>query len=570
MHDTATRSSLPRNLGAFALTLAAYASAVSTAQAQTGDSVIQGRVTTADTQSIIPEAIVTVRSPALQGEQTVVTDNTGFYRVPNLPPGTYVVRVDKEDHSSFEQPGIVLRSSTTLRVDGVLVPATTKAEEIYLTADAPTVDVGSSSVSTNISNEMVKRVPISRPGTKGGSARSFESVAQAAPEARADLYGTSMSGATSPENRYIIDGLAVNNTAYGIGSTPLSAEFIHEVNVVTGGYLPEYGRSTGGVLNVITKSGVEPVLVQPVEQHHPGRAGGQPQVPAPRGQHADLGPAQDRHDLRTWAPTWAGPSSRDKLWFYVGADFGMTRYDIKRGLYETQLDGAGMPMKEMRNGQSFTVRNLIPGTTQEYDSEATAAQFIGKLNLAASKNHSLALNVIYAPYRSGSAGGFGIDAQDGRPDPLVTAIGDYNVHRLPLHQRRARQRAEVDGVVQRPPGGAGHHARVAPRDPRRAAHGRLDNWATPAAWPASPASAGAAAARPVSTRSRTSPLPARSPTATAWRRSAAALPGDHLVQRQRGVHARDRRWIATSCAACSPGWPRRWATTWSRWASTSS
>ena len=159
MHDTATRI-LPRNLGAFALTLAAYAGAVSTAQAQTGDSVIQGRVTAADTRAAIPDAIVTVRSPALQGEQTVVTDSSGFYRVPSLLPGTYVVRVDKEDHSSFEQPGIVLRASTTLRVDGVLVPATTKQEEIYLTSDAPTVDVGSSSISTNISNEMVKRVPI--------------------------------------------------------------------------------------------------------------------------------------------------------------------------------------------------------------------------------------------------------------------------------------------------------------------------------------------------------------------------------------------------------------------------
>jgi hypothetical protein len=425
MHDTATRSSLPRNLGAFALTLAAYASAVSTAQAQTGDSVIQGRVTTADTQSIVPEAIVTVRSPALQGEQTVVTDSTGFYRVPNLPPGTYVVRVDKEDHSSFEQPGIVLRSSTTLRVDGVLVPATTKAEEIYLTADAPTVDVGSSSVSTNISNEMVKRVPISRPGTKGGSARSFESVAQAAPEARADLYGTSMSGATSPENRYIIDGMAVNNTAYGIGSTPLSAEFIHEVNVVTGGYLPEYGRSTGGVLNVITKSGANQFSSNLWSNITPGVLEGSRKF-LPR-EGSTLTWDQPKIGM-IWdvGADVGGAIIKDKLWYYVGADFGMTSYDIKSGLYETQLDAAGMPMKEMRDGQSFTVRNLIPGTTQKYDSEATAAQFIGKLNLAASKNHALALNVIYAPYRSGSAGGFGIDAQDGRPDPLVTAIGDYN------------------------------------------------------------------------------------------------------------------------------------------------
>ena len=209
--------------------------------------------------------------------------------MPNLPPGTYVVRVDKEDHSSFEQPGIVLRSSTTLRVDGVLVPATTKAEEIYLTADAPrwTSDPARSAPTSR--TRWSSACPSAARAPRAAACAAFESVAQAAPEARADLYGTSMSGATSPENRYIIDGLAVNNTAYGIGSTPLSAEFIHEVNVVTGGYLPEYGRSTGGVLNVITKSGSNQFAVHPVEQHHPGRAGGQPQVPAPRGQHARPG-----------------------------------------------------------------------------------------------------------------------------------------------------------------------------------------------------------------------------------------------------------------------------------------
>ena len=199
-----------------------------------------------------------------------------------------------------------------------------------------------------------------------------------------------------------------------------------------------------------------------------------------------------------------GPIIKDKLWFYVGADFGMHQYDIKRGLYETQLDAAGMPVKEMRDGQSFTVRNLIPGTTQEYDSEATAAQVIGKLNLAASKNHSLALNVIYAPYRSGSDGGFGIDAQDGRPDPLVTAIGDYNA----LAYRYTND--ALDSVLKWTASSSGRRVvldttlGLAPRDPRRAAHGRLASWATPAAWPASPACAGAAAARPACTRSPTS------------------------------------------------------------------
>src|SRR6185436_3590725 len=90
---------------------------------------------------------------------------------------------------------------------------------------------------------------------KGGATRSFESLAEVAPGATPDRYGVSISGTTSPENQYVIDGLSVNNPAFGILGTQLPVEFVKEVNVITGGYMPEYGRATGGYLDVVTKSG---------------------------------------------------------------------------------------------------------------------------------------------------------------------------------------------------------------------------------------------------------------------------------------------------------------------------
>jgi outer membrane receptor protein involved in Fe transport len=407
---------------ALAATLAAYAAAVSTAHAQTGDSVIQGRVIAADTSTPITEAIVTVRSPALQGDQTVLTDSSGFYRVPNLPPGVYLVHIDKEAHSSFEQGRIQLRASTTLRVDGALVPENVKGEELYLVADAPTIDVGSSSVSTTISNEMTKRVPLSRPGGKGGAVRSFEGIAQAAPEAKADLYGTSVAGATSPENRYIIDGLVVNNTAYGIGSTPLSAEFVHEVNVVTGGYLPEYGRATGGILNVVTKTGSNELSGNAWWNVTPGFLEGsrktivregitvnyeQPQVSLISDLGADVG----------------GPLIRDKLWFYLGADLATANWDVKRNLYQATLDPMGMPLKDT-SGKIIT--QLVPGSLLEHDAQSRSAQVLGKLTFSPTRTHALTFTTVAAPYRSGNKKAYGIDPTSGRPDPLPEAIGEFN------------------------------------------------------------------------------------------------------------------------------------------------
>src|SRR5262249_55814533 len=129
------------------------------------------------------------------------------------------------------------------------------AEEVTVVARPPTVDVGSSSTGLNLGQDFTRRVPVSRPGAKGSTSRSFESVAEAVPGASTDTFGTSINGTTSPENSYVIDGATVNNPANGILGTPLSMEFIKEVNVISGGYMPEYGRSTGGILNVITKSG---------------------------------------------------------------------------------------------------------------------------------------------------------------------------------------------------------------------------------------------------------------------------------------------------------------------------
>jgi len=70
-----------------------------------------------------------------------------------------------------------------------------------------------------------------------------------------DEVGFSFNGASGNENSYLIDGLAVNDTAYGVNGSPLTIEFIDEVNVITGGYMPEYGRTMGGALSAVTKSG---------------------------------------------------------------------------------------------------------------------------------------------------------------------------------------------------------------------------------------------------------------------------------------------------------------------------
>jgi len=224
----------------------------SSASAQQGTAVLVGRVQDAESGKPIADAVVTVLSSSLQGEELAVTDAAGAYRIPDLPPGVYVLRVEKESFRPYAREAIDLHADTTIRLNASILPEALKAKEVVVVGRTPSVDVGSSSTGMNITSDFTSRIPLSVPGA---AARSFESVADVVPGAQSDAFGVSIFGTTSPENRYLLDGLSVSNPTFGTLGTPLSIDFIKEVSVLTGGYMPEYGRATGGILNAITKSG---------------------------------------------------------------------------------------------------------------------------------------------------------------------------------------------------------------------------------------------------------------------------------------------------------------------------
>ena len=394
------------------------------AGAQTGTSVVQGVAVDAISRRPVAEAVVTVTSPALQGAQTVLTDGSGFYRLASLPPGQYTVRIDRDGYDSYEQSRISIRTDVTFRVNVYLVPRRVEGqvEEIEITESPPTIDVGSSSVTTTFAEETIRRLPLSRPDG-GGNVRSYEAIAASAPQAKSDAYGASISGTTSPENRYLIDGLSVNDAAYSTGTTPLSSEFLKEVNVVTGGYLPEYGRATGGIINATVKSGSNAVRGSAWTNFSPGFLEGATKnvfeeastVHAPRA----------RLDFISDVGADVGlPLVRDRLWLYLGVLGSTARHERSRSLHATQVDAAGMPLRD-ENGR--TLRTPIPGTEQTFDVVRNTMQAVGKLSYSPSANHSLSLTAIATPARSHGVGGSlegSIDVYEGqgRSDQLNNLI----------------------------------------------------------------------------------------------------------------------------------------------------
>jgi Ca-activated chloride channel family protein len=180
------------------LLLVFAAPALAQPDAGTSASVILGTVLNAETKQPVADVVVTATSPNLQGEQTVVTNAQGEYRIPQLPPGTYTLRYEKEDFKLGARSGMELRPNKTLRVDVELKPDPF-TEEILVTGRPPTIDVGSTIVGVNVDQEFIKRIVVARPGGSGGATHSAGS---------------------SPEGGYVVDGLSTSDSAFGISGSP--------------------------------------------------------------------------------------------------------------------------------------------------------------------------------------------------------------------------------------------------------------------------------------------------------------------------------------------------------------
>ncbi|MFP2960838.1 von Willebrand factor type A domain-containing protein [Myxococcus sp. 1LA] len=177
----------------FLLLFALSSLAQSDAGTNPNTSTIIGTVIDAQSRQPAADVVVTATSDNLQGERTVVTDAQGHYRIPQLPPGAYTLRFEKEQFKPYARSAIQLRLNRTIRVNVELLPESL-GEVMEIVGAPPTIDVGSTTMGVNVDQEFIKRIAVARPGGKGGASRSYESLAEAAPGPKNDNYGVSING----------------------------------------------------------------------------------------------------------------------------------------------------------------------------------------------------------------------------------------------------------------------------------------------------------------------------------------------------------------------------------------
>jgi hypothetical protein len=235
---------------------------------------IQGQVSTADiigtafdpSGSVVVGAHVTVRNHSTDLVRTVSSNESGNFLVPALPVGHYSVSADMPGFKGFNVADVVLAEGDRLRID-LHMQVGQANESVNVVAQTPALQADTSSVGTLINSQAVQDLPL--------NGRNFIRLAQLSagvnedgdnslqsgnrPDDRRNSTAVAVNGQHGYNNNFLIDGLDDNERYIGTVVVKPAEDALAEFKLVTNAYAAELGRTAGGVINLVTKSGTDNV-----------------------------------------------------------------------------------------------------------------------------------------------------------------------------------------------------------------------------------------------------------------------------------------------------------------------
>src|ERR1700730_11402980 len=234
--------------------------------AQVAGGTLSGTITD-PSGAAVPNAQVVIKNSATGITRTLTTNVDGFYSAANLLPGNYEIAVSATGFNTETKKGITINVGSQ-PVFNLVLQIGTVANSVEVTTEAPTVQLTSSDISATVNATTVRELPLNgrswtdlaalqpgvdtiqtQPGFATGADRGNRGFGQQ----------LSISGARPQQNNYRLDGVSLNDYANGAPGSVLGGNLgvdaIQEFSVLTSNYSAEYGKTSGGVVNAITRSG---------------------------------------------------------------------------------------------------------------------------------------------------------------------------------------------------------------------------------------------------------------------------------------------------------------------------
>src|SRR5437899_4222531 len=216
-----------------------------------------GGIVADPTGAVVSKAKVTLTGPT--GNRTTTTDSQGRFMFDLLAPGYYTLKAEQTGFKAVEVKQVEVLTNRTLTVPITLQPGAV-TETVEVSATSAGVDVAATKLETNLNDTFYSQVPVARNVTG-----LFYAAAGVNEGGGYGAANPSIAGGSGLENQYIADGvnitdgsfggIGVFSRSYGALATGINLSFVKEVDVKTGGYEPQYGKTTGGVVQIVTKSG---------------------------------------------------------------------------------------------------------------------------------------------------------------------------------------------------------------------------------------------------------------------------------------------------------------------------
>jgi hypothetical protein len=286
------------------------------AQAGAATARLSGTVTD-QSGGVVAGAQITVRNTATNVSSTATSNDSGFYAVPNLAPGNYELKASYSGFAGFTQTGIVLTVGQSATVD-IALQIAAAGEKVVVTSEAPVIEPTKTEISQVVGAEQIQSLPIS-----GRLFTDFALLTPGVATSRTSLGTTitefevtqiSFGGMRSFSNEITVDGADFVNELTGVQRATPPQDAVQEFRVVNNSFGAEYGRTAGGIVNIVTKSGTNDLHGSIYDYFQNNATNARSILQKPTLQSEVL-PNQLRHNQ--FGATLGGPIVKDKTFFFI-------------------------------------------------------------------------------------------------------------------------------------------------------------------------------------------------------------------------------------------------------------